>query len=111
MNVQSAIHMLPTEEAAKLRGRGPLSSKPYFDPEWYELERKAIFMRSWLHIGHVCEIPEPGSFILREVEFAKASLLIVRGKDGEVRALHNVCTHRGTRLVDFRHRRQAALSP
>ena len=100
MNVQSAIHMLPTEEAAKLRGRGPLSSKPYFDPEWYELERKAIFMRSWLHIGHVCEIPEPGSFILREVEFAKASLLIVRGKDGEVRALHNVCTHRGTRLVE-----------
>jgi len=100
MNVQSAIHMLPTEEAAKLRGRGPLSSKPYFDPDWYELERKAIFMRSWLHIGHVCEIPEPGSFILREVEFAKASLLIVRGKDGEVRALHNVCTHRGTRLVE-----------
>ena len=64
MNVQSAIHMLPTEEAAKLRGRGPLSSRPYFDPEWYELERQAIFMRSWLHIGHVCEIPEPGSFIL-----------------------------------------------
>ena len=100
MNVQSAIHMLPTEEAAKLRGRGPLSSKPYFDPDWYELERKAIFMRSWLHIGHICEIPEPGSFILREVEFAKASLLIVRGKDGEVRALHNACTHRGTRLVE-----------
>ena len=100
MNVQSAIQMLPTEEAAKLRGRGPVPSKPYYDPEWYELERKAIFMRSWLHIGHVCEIPEPGSFILREVEFAKASLLIVRGKDGIVRAFHNVCTHRGTRLVE-----------
>ena len=99
MNVQSAIRMLPTEEAAKLRGRGPVPSKPYYDPEWYELERQAIFMRTWLHIGHVCELPEAGSFIVREVEFAKASLLIVRGKDGEVRAFHNVCTHRGTQLV------------
>ena len=100
MNVQSAITMVPTEEAARLRGHGPLPSRPYYDPEWYELERKAIFMRTWLHIGHVCEIPEPGSFILRDVEFAKASLLIVRGKDGQVRAMHNACTHRGTRLVE-----------
>ena len=99
MNVQSAITMLPIEEAAKLRGRGPVSSRPYWDPEWYELERKAIFMRSWLHIGHVCEVPEPGSFIVRNVELARASLLITRSKDGAVRAFHNVCTHRGTQLV------------
>jgi phenylpropionate dioxygenase-like ring-hydroxylating dioxygenase large terminal subunit len=100
MNVQQSIKMLPTEEAAKLRGRGPVSSRPYYDPEWWELERKAIFMRSWIHVGHVCEVPEPGSFIRRDIEFAKASLLIVRGRDGEVRAFHNVCTHRGTQLVE-----------
>jgi phenylpropionate dioxygenase-like ring-hydroxylating dioxygenase large terminal subunit len=100
MNVQQSIPMLPTEEAAKLRGRGPVSSKPYYDPEWWELEKQAIFLRTWLHVGHVCEIPEPGSFIRREIEFANASLLIVRGKDGEVRTFHNVCTHRGTQLTD-----------
>jgi phenylpropionate dioxygenase-like ring-hydroxylating dioxygenase large terminal subunit len=44
-------------------------------------------------------VPEAGSFIRREVEFAKASLLIMRGKDGAVRAFHNVCTHRGTQLT------------
>lgn len=99
MNIYNPIQMLPVPEAAKLRGSGPVSSKPYYDPEWWELERKAIFMRSWLHIGHVCEIPEPGSFIVRELEFAKASLIIARGKDGKVRAFHNVCTHRGTQLV------------
>ena len=99
MNIRSAIQMLPIEEAAKLRGRGPVSSRPYWDPAAWELERQAIFMRSWLHIGHVCEVPEPGSFIRREIEFARASLLIVRGKDGEVRAFHNACTHRGTQLV------------
>jgi phenylpropionate dioxygenase-like ring-hydroxylating dioxygenase large terminal subunit len=99
MNIQSAITMLPTEEAAKLRGTGPLPSRPYWDPEWWEMERQAIFMRTWLHIGHVCEIAEAGMFIRREVEFARASLLIVRGKDGAVRAFHNACTHRGTQLV------------
>jgi phenylpropionate dioxygenase-like ring-hydroxylating dioxygenase large terminal subunit len=102
--------MLPTEEAAKLRGTGPVSARPYYDPEWWELERKAIFMRSWLHIGHVCEIPEPGSFIRREVEFARASLLVVRGKDAEVRTFHNVCTHRGTQLVDEAAGRRAQFS-
>lgn len=100
MNIQQSIKMLPTEQAAELRGRGPLPAKPYYDPDWWELERKAIFMRHWLHVGHVCEIPEPGSFIRREIEFARASLLIVRGRDGEVRTFHNVCTHRGTQLVE-----------
>ena len=99
MNYQQPLPMLPVEEAAKLRGRGPVSSKPYYDAEWWELERKAIFLNTWIYLAHVCEIPEPGSFIVREVEFASASLLIVRGKDGAVRAFHNVCTHRGTQLV------------
>ena len=99
MNSQSPIPMLPTKRAAQQRGRGPVSSRPYYDPAWWELEREAIFLRTWLHIGHVCEIPEPGSFIRREFAFARASLLIVRGKDNEVRAFHNACTHRGTQLT------------
>jgi phenylpropionate dioxygenase-like ring-hydroxylating dioxygenase large terminal subunit len=110
MNVQQSIRMLPTEEAAKLRGTGPLPARPYYDPEWWELERKAIFMRHWLHVGHVCEIPEAGSFIRREIEFARASLLIVRGRDGAVRTFHNVCTHRGTQLVEEESGKAAKFS-
>lgn len=102
MTVQQAIPMLPVTEAMKLRGSGPLCAKPYYDPERWELERKAIFMRTWLHIGHVCELPELGSFIRREIEFAKASLIIARGKDGVIRSFHNVCTHRGTQLTEER---------
>jgi site-specific recombinase XerC len=66
-------------------GTEPIPARYYYDPEWYELERKAIFMRSWLNVGHVCELPEPGSFVRREIEFAHASLLIVRGKGGKER--------------------------
>lgn len=80
-------------------GTEPIPARYYYDPEWYELERKAIFMRSWLNIGHICELPENGNFIRRDIEFARASLLITRGKDGQIRALHNACTHRGTKLT------------
>ncbi|KHK91870.1 aromatic ring-hydroxylating oxygenase subunit alpha [Novosphingobium malaysiense] len=81
-------------------GTDPVPAKPYYEPEWFELEREAVFRRSWQQIGHVCELPESGSFIRRELEVLGASLLITRGKDGEIRAFHNVCTHRGTILVD-----------
>lgn len=80
-------------------GTDPVPARYYYDPEWFELERKAIFMRSWIQIGHVCELPEPGSFIVRKLEFAKASILITHGKDGKIRAFHNACTHRGTQLT------------
>ena len=50
----------------------------------------------WLAAGRAGELDRPGAFITRDV--AGASVLIVRGPDGQVRALHNVCRHRGTRL-------------
>lgn len=100
MNVQlSAFQRIPDESVSWL-GTGPVPAAPYYDPAYFELEREAVFLRSWLQVGHVCELPEPGSFIRREVEVLAASILVVRGKDGAIRAFHNVCTHRGTQLVE-----------
>ncbi len=87
-------------EEFALLGRDPIPAYHYHDPDWFDLEREAIFKRTWLQIGHVCEVPDVGSFIVREVECADASILITRGKDGALHAHHNVCTHRGTQLVD-----------
>ena len=91
-------------------GTEPIPARYYYDPEWFELERKAVFLRSWINIGHVCELPEPGSFIRREVEFARASLLITRTREGEIRAMHNACTHRGTQLTTEAAGKQAKFS-
>jgi phenylpropionate dioxygenase-like ring-hydroxylating dioxygenase large terminal subunit len=91
-------------------GTEPIPAKAYYDPGYFELERKAVFQRSWLQIGHVCELPDRGSFIRREVEVANASILIVRGRDGEIRAFYNVCTHRGTELVKAESGLQATFS-
>lgn len=99
MNAQTQTVFRPPVDKTAWLGTDPIPARPYYDPAYYELERKAIFMRSWLNIGHVSELPEPGRFIRRELEFAEASLLIVRGKDGVIRAFHNVCTHRATQLV------------
>jgi phenylpropionate dioxygenase-like ring-hydroxylating dioxygenase large terminal subunit len=91
-------------------GTEPIPARYYYDPEWFELERKAVFLRSWINVGHVCELPEPGSFVRREVEYARASLLITRGRDGEIRAMHNACTHRGTQLTSEASGKQSKFS-
>jgi phenylpropionate dioxygenase-like ring-hydroxylating dioxygenase large terminal subunit len=100
MNIQVADRHAPANDAIARLGTDPVPAGPYYQPEYFELEREAIFKRCWLQIGHVCELPKPGSFIVRPVEVANASILITRGKDEKIRAFHNVCTHRGTQLVD-----------
>src|SRR5579871_2456359 len=86
------------DELAQL-GTEPIPATVYYDPGHFELERKAVFLRTWLVIGHICELPKPGGYIVREIEAAKTSVLITHGKDGKLRAFHNVCPHRGARLV------------
>ncbi|QIG81039.1 aromatic ring-hydroxylating oxygenase subunit alpha [Stakelama tenebrarum] len=98
------------EDSLAWLGTDPVPAAPYYDPAWFEDEREAVFRRSWLQIGHVCELPEPGSFIRREVEILRASLLIVRSKDGAIRAFHNVCTHRGTQLVEEAQGKRSTFS-
>lgn len=110
MNTQTAGFERVGKDAVAWLGTGPVPAKPYYDPAYFELEREAVFRRSWLQIGHVCELPENGSFIRRELEVLGASLLIVRGKDGEIRAFHNVCTHRGTILVEAEQGKQSTFS-
>jgi phenylpropionate dioxygenase-like ring-hydroxylating dioxygenase large terminal subunit len=93
------VYTPPSVEAAAYLGTGPVPAGPYYRDDYFELEREAIFKRSWLHIGHVCELPSAGSYMVRQLEVAEASILITRGKDDVIRAFHNVCPHRGTQLV------------
>ena len=65
----------------------------------FEAERDKIFRRSWLHVAHERELPEPGSYVVKDVPPLAVSLLIMRGQDGTVRGFHNVCTHRGNKIA------------
>jgi phenylpropionate dioxygenase-like ring-hydroxylating dioxygenase large terminal subunit len=77
----------------------PVSYDDSTSPEHYKLEQEAIFRRTWLNIGRVEQLPKPGSFFTKELDAAKTSVIVVKNKDGDLRAYHNVCRHRGNKLV------------
>ena len=68
----------------------------YVDELVYQADLERFWRRGWLFAGHTCQIPEPGDYFTLEVD--TDSILIVRGEDGTIHGLHNVCRHRGTRL-------------
>jgi phenylpropionate dioxygenase-like ring-hydroxylating dioxygenase large terminal subunit len=80
-------------------GTGPVDYTDSIDPAYYEAERAAIFSRTWLNVGRVEQVPKTGSYFTKELAVAATSLVIVRGKDGRIRAFHNMCRHRGNKLV------------
>src|SRR5262245_7092238 len=80
-------------------GTEPVAVEPFVSPEYFALEREKVFRNSWLNVGVTREIPNPGDYIVREIEITKTSLIIVRGRDNVIRGLTNVCKHRGNKLA------------
>jgi Rieske [2Fe-2S] domain len=80
-------------------GTGPISFRDSTSAEFFELEREAVFKRAWLNVGRVEELPRTGSYVTKEIEVARVSVLLVRGRDDRIRAFYNVCRHRGNKLV------------
>jgi len=74
-----------------------LPARLYGCPDAWARERSAVFGRSWLFLGHEAEAPAPGGWIAGDI--AGHRLFAVRGKDGALRAFHNVCRHRAGPLV------------
>src|SRR4051794_9426821 len=99
--ITSYEDLLGAERIARLddelgRARG-LPGQAYINPAVWELERRTIFRQQWFAAGFASDIPDIGDFM--PVTTAGWELLFVRGKDGRVRGFHNVCRHRGTKLV------------
>jgi Rieske 2Fe-2S family protein len=69
----------------------------YVNPAVFEADVELVFGRHWIFVASEGEIPEPGDFVT--VDVGRASVIVVRDDD-EVRAFHNVCRHRGSRILD-----------
>ena len=80
-------------------GTDPVPTEPCISDEYYQLEREKVFATSWLKVGRVEEIPEAGSYLVRDIPVCAACIVVMRGNDGAIRGFHNVCTHRGNKLV------------
>jgi Rieske 2Fe-2S family protein len=100
---------LPTADTGQtieqlVASRQPNESLPpgfYSSEAIYRAELKRIWHRGWLFVGHTCEIPNPGDYFTFAVDHD--SLIVIRGDDGQVHALWNVCRHRGTQICNQSH--------
>jgi phenylpropionate dioxygenase-like ring-hydroxylating dioxygenase large terminal subunit len=85
--------------AARIRSHLPghaLARAFYTDPAIFEHDMERMLLRHWFCAGHVSSIPRAGDYLV--VDLGPESVIIVRNSAGEVRALVNVCRHRGSRL-------------
>ena len=87
--------MVPVSILVNSRRPGWSLKQPfYIDPTVFQLDLERVFSAGWLFAGHACQIKKPGEYFCYEV--AGDSLIIIRGKDEKIRALFNVCRHRGS---------------
>ena len=80
------------------RAASLLPGRAYHDQAIFEWELEHWFLRDWIVVARAEEVPEAGSFVVREV--LGESVVIVRGRDADLRAFYNVCRHRGTAIVE-----------
>jgi phenylpropionate dioxygenase-like ring-hydroxylating dioxygenase large terminal subunit len=83
---------------ARQRPNWSLEQAFYTSPEIYEIERRGWLAKQWYILGHVSEVPEPGSYMVRDL--LGESLIVVRDMSRALRGFYNVCRHRGSRICD-----------
>ena len=79
----------------------PLPRDFYTSPSDYQVELETLWYREWLFVGHHCEIARPGDYLT--VQIGAYPVLVVRDQEGKVRAFHNSCRHRGSRICAATH--------
>ncbi|HEY2891789.1 MAG TPA: aromatic ring-hydroxylating dioxygenase subunit alpha [Dongiaceae bacterium] len=107
--VQSLLQLLgeganrPYEQARSLpRGF-------YHDPDFLALERERLFRRGWNCVGRREEIAKPGDYMA--IRLCEEPIVLTHGEDGQIRALSNVCRHRGTVMASGKGNRRRIVCP
>jgi glycine betaine catabolism A len=83
----------------RLRQRNPetaLERDFYCSWDDYRTDLEMIWYRDWLFVGHDCEVPGAGDYLT--VQIGEYPVLVVRDREGTLRAFHNTCRHRGSRI-------------
>jgi glycine betaine catabolism A len=103
MNTQD----LMLERLRRRRLKTPLEREFYCGADEYRLDLDLIWYRDWLFVGHDCEVAKSGDYMT--VQIGEYPILIVRDRDGALRAFHNSCRHRGSRICSSEHGNSARL--
>ncbi len=97
MNSLSAAH-LDTVSDTKAKAAHALPAWVYNHAELTRLEIERVLKPSWQIVCHVNSIPKPGDY--QTLDLGPESVLVLKDRDGSIRGYHNVCRHRGSRLLD-----------
>ena len=106
------MYVLPVSDPQLLADleRGlTLPASWYSDPEILRLEHARIFRRSWQYAGVASDVAEPGAFFTCRA--GDVPIVVVRGRDGELRGFVNVCRHRGHEVAQGCGRRETLQCP
>lgn len=82
----------------KLSEAYTLPARLYTSQDVLAAENQVIFSKTWQYVGHIMQVQKAGDFFTPEV--AGKPIIISRGNDDVIRAFYNVCTHRGSKLVE-----------
>ena len=113
MTVRSTTNPVPHthhELLSRLRRRSPTTAFErdfYTNQDDFRAELEMIWYREWLFMAHDCELPTPGDYLA--IQVGEYPIVIVRDRDGTVRAFHNTCRHRGSRICVKEHGHAARL--
>jgi choline monooxygenase len=92
VETEAMLNLLRTIRGRPHNGARAMPPAFYTGAEFSTLERERVFRAEWVCVGHAGEVPEPGDYFT--IELIDEPLLVVRGDDGAVRVLSNVCRHR-----------------
>ncbi len=81
----------------------------YYDADVFAAEKEAVFYKSWNFVCHVGQIEAPGAYATTRV--GDQNIAVVRGRDGVIRAFHNVCSHRAHKLLEGQGKTRAIVCP
>lgn len=84
-------------------GTGPLPLEVFTSAEQFALEREHIFRKVWLNVCRIEQLSKPGDYFVKDIGVCNTSVIVVRGKDGQIRAFHNMCSHRSNKVVWNQH--------
>ncbi len=65
----------------------------------FKKEMDVVFRKSWLYAGRADDLPAVGDYIVRDFPALKATILLSRGADQQIRGFYNVCRHRCAKLM------------
>lgn len=86
-----------------------LPAEAYYSERWYRDEQRRLFRRTWNYVGDARQLADPGDFLTAEI--GGSPVFVVRDDGGTLRAFHNVCRHRGAKMLDDAGNCRAVVCP